>query len=173
MKASAEDEKGECKTGLNESDGLDHKVSEAKAGGTQGQREHKVGQGSGDTRQNKALLWRAVDFLSKEMLISLDAYFLEYVPLFNGAHGKHIDHKLEWTTAFAEYERLFDTHLEGFAEREGFEKAEDFYQFVVDTQSESKSVAKMAKLFVARADYQNFVSMMNRRALIAGAKDEY
>jgi hypothetical protein len=147
----------------NETTGLEHKRCESK----------EAKGSSSDTRTEKELMWRAVDFVSKELLVSLDAFFIEYVPLFTGAKGKDIEHKLEWTTAYEDYERLFNLHLEGFAKREGFEKAEDFYLFVAEAQSESKSVAKMVKLFVARADYQKFVAMMNRRALIAGAKEEY
>ena len=43
---------------------------------------------------------------------------------------------------------------------------------MVEASAGDKSIAKMVKLLVARADYLKFVAMMCRRAEIAAATDE-
>ena len=126
--------------------------------------DQEVAQAKGNAEaNNKSLLWRAVDFVSKDLLLKLDDYFIKHVQVFDPFSDEH---KLEYTEAYTEYERLFDLHLEAFAEKEGFTTTQ-FYEHISRASSDSKPIAKMLKLFIARSDYQKFVAMMKRRHSIA------
>jgi hypothetical protein len=96
---------------------------EAKDGPSAKQADAKSADYTDSYSANMALLWRAVDFITKDLLLKLDDYFKKYVPDFDPGSDEH---RLAYTDAYKEYERLFDFHLTGFAEKEGFTNAE-FY----------------------------------------------
>jgi hypothetical protein len=114
--------------------------------------------GNAEPKADDAMIRRAVAEIYMSMQDSLDVFFR------TNDFSKGDEHKLEYTVAFQEYERIIDEQLTNFADREGFSSGEEFYRAVCEAQDEDSdgTTTKMIKLLLAATNYAKFHSFMKK-----------
>lgn len=108
-----------------------------------------------------ALVRRATSFMFNLMKTDLDVFF--------EAHCHHFEvgeeeHKLVYTKLYKEFEKIVDYKMNDFVRDEGYSSSRALYKDILESVEHSPRSTLYLNVFLAAADYEKFVKLMQHRS---------